>query len=350
MEMLLSKSQNAKVSVVISLFNKSRFIESTIESVMAQSYQNIEIIIVDDCSTDDSYQTVRRMSEKDDRLVLLQNLRNSGTAVTRNFGMKRASGEYILILDGDDLLTPWAISHLVFQLSQSSFTTKLCFGHSISIDEENRILPTVDLNDDLRVDANSIRTWIMRNVIGSGSGALFCRELLDKTGYFDDSIDSTTSTGCDDWIFYLSARRFTEFLMIPSTTLAYRSVSDAQSQNTMSMWRSHKRLINIAKQWYPERHDCLFDASASRFAFRLATNAIMAKKFRQGASMLFLSAKASSTEFTFQGVMLIIAIFRRRVKRLRKHRNIDNASLTYSRYIDKLICQQHNSLMPTDPQ
>jgi len=262
------------------------------------------------------------MCERDNRLLLFQNDYNRGTAVTRNTGLKRSSGEYILILDADDLLTPWAISHLLSELLHSSPSTNLCFGHTITIDEDDKILPTVDLNDDRRTDENSIKTWIMRNIVGSGSGVLFYRDLLNQTGYFAEPVDGTTSTGCDDWIFYLSAKRFTDFLLIPSTTIAYRSVSDAQSQNTMSMWRSHKRLIRIARQ---------------------CSNAYLTKKYRQGVSMLYRSCQASASEFFLQWFMLIVAIFSRRTRRILRFRSSDNSVLSYDSFIDRKVTKHDDN-------
>lgn len=94
------------ISVVIPLYNKALCIKRTIESVLQQSYQNFEIIVVDDGSSDDGATIVREIS--DVRIKLVQKS-NSGVSATRNRGIQEANGEYIAFLDGDDV---WEKNHL----------------------------------------------------------------------------------------------------------------------------------------------------------------------------------------------------------------------------------------------
>ena len=91
------------ISIITPNFNCSRFIAQTIESVLAQTYTNWEMIIVDDCSTDDSYQIALDYSTKDSRIKVLINDKNSGAAFSRNSALDIAQGEYIAFLDSDDL-------------------------------------------------------------------------------------------------------------------------------------------------------------------------------------------------------------------------------------------------------
>lgn len=92
---------NIKVSVIIPCFNDSEFIKETIESVLNQSYKNLEIVVINDCSTDASLNIIK--SFNDSRIVLIDNIENKGAAFCRNIGIKKASGEYIAFLDGDDV-------------------------------------------------------------------------------------------------------------------------------------------------------------------------------------------------------------------------------------------------------
>ncbi len=94
-----------KVSVVIGSYNCEKFIHQTILSVIGQTFQDWELIIVDDCSTDNTCQEISRI--KDDRIRLIRLDRNSGLpAVPRNVAMKNARGDYIAFLDHDDLWLP----------------------------------------------------------------------------------------------------------------------------------------------------------------------------------------------------------------------------------------------------
>lgn len=104
---------NELVSIITSNYNCERFIEQTIKSVQAQTYQNWEMLIQDDCSTDGSYDMALRMAEKDSRIKVERNKKNSGAAVTRNNAIKRSKGQYLAFLDSDDI---WLAEKLEKQL------------------------------------------------------------------------------------------------------------------------------------------------------------------------------------------------------------------------------------------
>ena len=95
---------NDLVSIIMPSYNTARFIEETIDSVLAQTYTNWELIIVDDCSTDDTDAVVARY--EDPRIRYLKNEKNSGAAVSRNRALREAKGRWIAFLDSDDLWTP----------------------------------------------------------------------------------------------------------------------------------------------------------------------------------------------------------------------------------------------------
>jgi len=92
-----------KVSIITPLFESALFIKSTIESVQAQTYQNWELIIIDDASIDSSAKIAESFAVKDERIKLIKLDSNRGPAAARNRGIKEASGRYIAFLDSDDL-------------------------------------------------------------------------------------------------------------------------------------------------------------------------------------------------------------------------------------------------------
>ena len=95
---------NALVSIIMPCYNAASYIGETIESVLAQTYTDWELLIVDDCSTDDSLAVIARY--QDPRIRVLQNETNSGAAVTRNRAIETAQGHFIAFLDSDDLWHP----------------------------------------------------------------------------------------------------------------------------------------------------------------------------------------------------------------------------------------------------
>ena len=114
---------SALVSIVMPSYNTGRFIAESIRSVMAQTYTNWELIIVDDCSTDNTMDVLsslchperNEVESKDlaSRIRVLQNATNSGAAVSRNRALREARGKYIAFLDSDDLWEPQKLSHQV---------------------------------------------------------------------------------------------------------------------------------------------------------------------------------------------------------------------------------------------
>ena len=95
-----------KVSIIMPNYNCEKFIEETISSVLAQTYENWELLIVDDCSTDSSVEIIKNYCKNDDRIKLFINEENSGAAASRNWALREATGKWIAFLDSDDLWKP----------------------------------------------------------------------------------------------------------------------------------------------------------------------------------------------------------------------------------------------------
>ena len=102
------------VSIITPTFNSANFIEETIKSVLSQTYPNWEMIIVDDCSGDDTEEIVSQYVREDTRIKYIRLEKNSGAAVARNKAMREAEGEYMAFLDSDDI---WTAEKLSEQLS-----------------------------------------------------------------------------------------------------------------------------------------------------------------------------------------------------------------------------------------
>ena len=95
---------NPKISVILSAYNEEKFISKAIESVVNQTLKDIEIIIINDGSTDNTLDIINSFAEKDNRIVVIDQ-QNIGLGASRNKGMKIAQGEYVTFLDADDWFT-----------------------------------------------------------------------------------------------------------------------------------------------------------------------------------------------------------------------------------------------------
>ena len=125
------------VSVVMPNYNGHRFVEQAIDSVLYQTYKNFELIVVDDCSKDDSLQLVFQKAQKDDRIHIVSLKHNTGVANARNVGIRKAKGEYIALLDNDDL---WAEDKLERQLSIAEKGADIVYCSYDFIDEQNTVV------------------------------------------------------------------------------------------------------------------------------------------------------------------------------------------------------------------
>jgi len=107
------ENKKLKVSVIIPAYNVQEYIEECIESIIKQRIQDIEIICVDDCSTDNTNDILKRYTEKHKNIKVYKNVENGGLAKTRNVGIEKATGDYLLFVDGDDTLQENTISELM---------------------------------------------------------------------------------------------------------------------------------------------------------------------------------------------------------------------------------------------
>ncbi len=109
----MKKYEEGLVSIITPNFNCEKFISQTIRSVLRQTYQNWEMLIVDDCSSDESFDIACVYGSIDSRIKVIKNEKNSGAALSRNSALDVARGEYITFLDSDDLWEPEKLEHQV---------------------------------------------------------------------------------------------------------------------------------------------------------------------------------------------------------------------------------------------
>ena len=126
------------VSIITPNYNCELFIAHTIDTVLAQTYHNWEMIIVDDCSTDNGYQIALDYAAKDNRIKVIKNDKNSGAAISRNKALDIAKGEFIAFLDSDDLWEPNKIEYQLKFMQENN--CDFSFTRYDLIDEENNSL------------------------------------------------------------------------------------------------------------------------------------------------------------------------------------------------------------------
>lgn len=128
---------NVKVSIVIPCYNVMTYIKDCLNSIFLQTYKNYEIILVDDCSTDNTISVIKQIigRNQDKEILLLQHDTNKGVSETRNTGIRNAKGDYILFVDSDDELTEQCLEKLIAPLSSKFYDVVI--GRNYVIDKAN---------------------------------------------------------------------------------------------------------------------------------------------------------------------------------------------------------------------
>ncbi|WP_282042244.1 glycosyltransferase family 2 protein [Winogradskyella flava] len=211
------------VSIVTPMFNNEKVIEETIKSVLRQTYGNWELILVDDCSSDSTFATVKKHSKSDTRLKLFKQSKNQGAAEARNLGTKMAMGDYIAFLDADDL---WKENKLELQTNILSLgNSDVVFGSYELINAGGESLK----KKVYALKSLSYNKLLKANYIGNLTGMYNCSSL--------GKIYTKDLKKRQDWLLWLEAlKRSGKPAIGISESLAYYRISQGSlSSNKISL-------------------------------------------------------------------------------------------------------------------
>lgn len=232
---------NDKVSVIIPTYNRSELLKKAVKSLESQSHQNIEIIIIDDFSTDDTAKVVEEMN--DGRIVYLKHDINKGGSEARNTGIKRATGRFIGFLDSDDQWLPDKLEKQL-QLFKDQPDVGVIYTGVQVVNENNQ--PTRKIVPAYRGDI--LPKLFESNCIDTTSSVLVKREVLEQVEGFDAGLPS-----CQDWDLYIRLAQVTKFDFIKeSMVLFYHHSGERITTNKKSVLNGHLSIFekykNLAKK------------------------------------------------------------------------------------------------------
>lgn len=205
------------VSVILPIYNAAEYLRPAIDSILAQTFQNFELILVDDCSQDDSL-AIARSYETDPRVRVLANAQNRGRSFADNWGAELAWGRYIAKMDADDIALPHRLQTQFDFLENnpavgltSSFLQ--CFGESAIVYE-------------YPVAADAVRSFMLFNMPVANPTAFFRRSLLTEHGLrYDDTIQDTFG---EDYEFIARLAQVATIVNQPEVLLKYRTLPQTQ--------------------------------------------------------------------------------------------------------------------------
>ena len=171
------------VSIIIPVYNIENYLPICIESIVTQSYNNLQVIIVDDGSIDNTAEIARLYAEKDDRIVLIQQ-RNSGVSSARNHGLKKAEGEYVMFVDGDDWIDRNTVEDMLSVVRKYNLDVVRCGFVFEDINSNNRRVSCNKKPLSLIHGEEILRVFLRGyGVYASVCGGLYKRSFIDKYNF-----------------------------------------------------------------------------------------------------------------------------------------------------------------------
>ncbi len=216
-----------KVSVIIPTYNSSRTIGETLQSVFRQTYSDFEILLINDGSTDDLMGVLEDF--KDSRLQILD-YENGGLCVARNRGIDRASGDYLIFLDADDLWTSDKLETHVNALDQAKKINPrvgVVYSWSYYFDDETQSCFIIQPKT---YEGDVLAKILESNFITNGSNPMITREAIDSVGYFNPEFQ-----GAADWEYWIRLAQHWDYILVPQKQIFYRQSRQSMSSNIDNM-------------------------------------------------------------------------------------------------------------------
>ncbi len=218
-----------RVSIIVPTYNCENFVKKTIDSILKQTYQNFEIIVIDDCSTDGTVEYIK--SIKDDRIVVLINEKRSGAAFSRNRGIAAASGDYIAFLDGDDI---WHKTKLEDQLSFMKTNDYLFSCTDYDVIDEN------DFSQHVVVSGPKVanhRMFLKTDYVG-------CLTIMYKRSVYPDLAIPNAIYKRNDYALWIKLSEKTKCYRLKKVLASYRKTSNSLSSGKKrSLVKYHKEMF-----------------------------------------------------------------------------------------------------------
>lgn len=311
------ESMNSLVSIVMPVYNGEEFIREAIESVLNQQYSFIELLVVDDGSTDGTAKVAEELSGRDNRILYLHQP-NSGTcSVPRNNGLSQASGEYITFFDADDIMLPQKLELQVSCLQrhedvQAVFCDYRNFnqdGHyeQSHFDTCSQLKRLFDENGDQRDDSGILildpvraTRLLAHENYTSACAPLFRKSIVDRIGGYDPSLKAS-----EDWFFHMQVVSMFSSAVMPFVGFERRMHGNNMSSNSLKMLEYRAKTREMASHIVadPQTRNILQNQSAL-YWYELSKE--ITRKHQPGALQALLRGLRVHRRVSLEGVKALI--------------------------------------------
>jgi glycosyltransferase involved in cell wall biosynthesis len=236
----MNEADRPNISVVIPAYNRAHTVGRAIRSVLNQTYQDWELIVVDDGSVDETDRAIKQFNDK--RLRYLRHHRNRGQSAAQNTALEAAHGKYIAFLDSDDEWLPEKLAKEVALFEASGGEVGLVYSGKMLINETGRVLK-------VRIpclEGNVYDKLLAWDFIGSCSRVSVRKEILDSVGHFDEQL-----ANCQDWDVWLKVARVSRVGFVPECLVKRHFGSDQVSGSLRRIWYDRARMVDKYRDKMP---------------------------------------------------------------------------------------------------
>ena len=212
--------KHPKITIIVPIFNSANYLISCLDSIISQTYQNLEIILVNDGSTDSSPQIIQDYHHKDSRIKII-NQKNQGLSGARNSGLKHTTGDYVTFVDSDDQINPKMIQAMLDALQQSSADIAVCSFKEILPDNRVKGFSHNHPKQTFTTEA------ALANMLQENGFMVSATMKLFPTRYFDDIKFPVGKLHEDVGITYKLIMKATKIVFIPNEYYIYMHHNDS---------------------------------------------------------------------------------------------------------------------------
>lgn len=291
------------ISIIIPVYNQEKYLAETLNSVLNQSYSNWECILVNDGSADNSVSVINQYLAKDNRFSFI-NSENKGVSHARNLALKQVKGDYILFLDGDDIIHPEKLQMAISNFEQNTDLSIVFNTTNYFQDTIENVLFDIQLETEL-VNFNGILLYWGEKITIPIHSAIIQKTLFDGIEF------NTNLTAQEDWLVWLRLFQKKPKVFILDEVLSYYRKHNTSRTQTVSLKEDHFKALQIfenyidledykllllhqVKRYYNKSYDSIYKLNAIkesktyRAAFFLKKIAV---KFKLLGVIKFVTAK-----------------------------------------------------------
>lgn len=244
---------NDLVSIIIPVYNVAQYLDDCLNSIIRQTYKNLEIIIIDDGSTDDSLEICRSFAAKDKRLTVIHQ-ENAGVSAARNAGLSIMTGNYVLFIDSDDRIEQNMVESFIEILDENSKIDAVFCGYKEFDDETGTIIKEVVPNQSKLVDRDKGVAEIFGEYSTMLWNKMFRCSIIDKSDLFD----VTLKIGEDELWMVDVLKKANNIMLIGTPLYYYRSRAEGASKGQvfseakMTDYESQKKVLKSINEYSSE--------------------------------------------------------------------------------------------------